>query len=532
MSVYGSGSELRTAELVASLSLAMDLGMGQPMEHAQRSCLLGLRLADDLGLEESERVVLYYVCLLAWIGCHGDSYEMASLFGDDIAARAGTRDYDLVGLDGWRYLARHVGAGRSVLGRAKAFGSFAVSGWRTVEEFDGTHCAAAGDFALRLGLDPGIRDALQHSFERWDGKGGPHGLSGEELALSARIVQLVDFVVAWYRIGGVEGAIAAARERRGGQLDPDLVDRFCRLAPVVLPELDATPTWDALIEAEPALRPTLGGEELDAALEAVADFADLKSPYFTGHSRAVAALMEAAASQYGLPSGEGVKVRRAALIQDIGRLGVSNAIWDKQGPLSPAEVERVRLHPYFVERMFARPPLLAELGALAAMHHERCDGFGYPRGLPGGALPPSAKLLAAADCYQALVEPRPHRPAVAPEEAEPEIRLEVRAGRLDGEAVDAVLAAAGHRVRRRRQWPAGLTPREVEVLRVLARGASNKEIARELVISPKTAGNHVEHIYVKTGARTRAGASLFAMKHGLLDAEIGQTPHEMTSSPA
>jgi HD domain len=388
MTSGGGSSELRTAEFVASLSLAMDLGMGKPMEHAQRSCLLGLRLADDLGLDESERVVLYYVSLLAWIGCHGDSYEMASLFGDDIAARAGVYEYDLVGLDLWRYMARYLGAGRSAVGRARAFGLFAVSGWRTVEEFDGTHCAAAGDFALRLGLDPGIRDALQHSFERWDGKGGPAGLRGEELALSARIVQLVDYVVAWYRLGGVDGAIAGARERRGAQFDPDLVDRFCRLAPVVLPELDATPTWDALIEAEPALRPTLVGEELDAALEAVADFADLKSPYFTGHSRGVAALVEAAAPRYGLPDGEAVKVRRAALIQDIGRLGVSNSIWDKQGALSPAELERVRLHPYFVERMFARPALLAELGALAAMHHERCDGFGYPRGLPAARCRP------------------------------------------------------------------------------------------------------------------------------------------------
>jgi HD-GYP domain-containing protein (c-di-GMP phosphodiesterase class II) len=527
-----SGSELRTAELVASLSLAMDLGMGQPMEHAQSSCLLGLRLADDLGLDKPDRAVLYYVCLLAWIGCHGDSYEMASLFGDDIAARAGVYEYDLVGFDSWRYLARHVGAGRSRLGRARAFGSFAVSGWRTVEEFDGTHCAAAGDFALRLGLDPAIRDALQHSFERWDGKGGPAGIRGEELALSARIVQLVDFAVAWHRLAGVEGAVEAARERRGGQLDPGLVDRFCALAPVVLPELDATPTWDTLIDAEPALRPTLDAEELDAALEAVADFADLKSPYFTGHSRGVAALVDEAAPRYGLPNGEAVKVRRAALLQDIGRLGVSNAIWDKPGPLSQTELERVRLHPYFVERMFARPALLAELGALAGMHHERCDGFGYPRGLPGSALPASAKLLAAADCYQALIEPRPHRPARSPAEAEGELRLEVRSGRLDGEAVNAVLAAAGHRVRRRREWPAGLTPREVEVLRLLARGSSNKEIARELVISPKTAGNHVEHIYVKTGARTRAGASLFAMKHGLLGAEIGQTPHEMTVSPS
>lgn len=530
MSAHEGSSELRTAELVASLSLAVDLGMGQPMEHAQRTCLLGLRLAEDLSLDDSERAVVYYVCLLAWVGCHADSFEMASLLGDDIAARAGAYEYEFVGLDLVRYLARHLGSGRSLLQRARTLGSFVVSGRRTMEEFDGTFCAAAGDFALRLGLGRDVREALQHSFERWDGKGGPAGRRGNELNLAARIVQLADLTVAWYRLGGVEGAIEVARERRGTQLDPDLVDRFIVIAPIAMPELDGTPTWDALIEAEPALRPTLSGRELDAALEAVADFADLKSPYFSGHSRGVAALVEEAAPRYGLPEGEAVTVRRAALVQEVGRLGVSNAIWDKTGPLSQAELERVRLHPYLAERMLARPPLLAELGGVAAMHHERCDGSGYPRGLPAGALPASAKLLGAADCYQALLEPRPHRPARTPAEAEAELRLDVRAGRLDGDAVHAVLAAAGHRVRRRREWPAGLTPREVEVLRLLARGSSNKEIGRELVISPKTAGNHVEHIYLKIGARSRAEASLFAMKHGLLDAEMRQTPHDMTSS--
>ena len=212
MTVRGGGAELRTAELVALLSLATDLGMGQPMEHAQRTCLLGLKLADDLSLDDSERAVVYYVCLLAWVGCHADSFEMASLVGDDIAARAGAYEYEFVGLDLLRFLARYLGAGGSPLERARAFGSFVVSGWRTVEEFDATHCAAAGDFALRLGLGPEVRDALQHSFERWDGKGKPAGLRGEELTLAARIVQLADLAVAC--TGSAE---SGARSRlRGG----------------------------------------------------------------------------------------------------------------------------------------------------------------------------------------------------------------------------------------------------------------------------------------------------------------------------
>ena len=203
-------------------------------------------------------------------------------------------------------------------------------------------------------------------------------------------------------------------------------------------------------------------------------------------------------------------------MHDLGRLGVSNAVWDKRGPLTPADIERVRLHPYLTERMLAFSPALAPLGAIAVQHHERLDGSGYPRGLSGDAITPAGRILAAADCYHAITEMRPHRPARSPAEAAAEVRAEVAAGRLDGDAVDAVLRAAGHRVRRRREWPAGLTAREVEVLRLLARGLSNKEIAELLVISRKTAGSHVEHIYTKIGASNRAQASLFAMKHGLM----------------
>ena len=203
-------------------------------------------------------------------------------------------------------------------------------------------------------------------------------------------------------------------------------------------------------------------------------------------------------------------------MHDLGRLGVSNAVWDKRGELTRSELERVRLHPYLSERMLAFSPALAPLGAIAVQNHERLDGSGYPRGLSGDAITPMGRILAAADCYHAMTELRPHRPARSAEEAAAEVRAEVAAGRLDGRAVDAVLRAAGHRVRRQREWPAGLTSREVEVLRLLARGLSNKKIAEQLTISRKTAGSHIEHIYTKIDASNRAQASLFAMRHGLM----------------
>ena len=209
-------------------------------------------------------------------------------------------------------------------------------------------------------------------------------------------------------------------------------------------------------------------------------------------------------------------LNRAGLVHGYGRLGVSNGIWDKPGPLAAGEWERVRMQPYLTGRMLQQSPALAPLGALAIQHRERLDGSGYPRGLSGAALSRSARLLGAVDAYQSMREPRPYRSALTPDVAAAQLQAEVRAGRLDADAVKATLSAAGHRVGRRTDGPAGLTSREVDVLRLLARGLSSKEISARLVISPKTARNHIEHIYAKTGSSSRVMAGLFAMHHGLL----------------
>ena len=385
----------------------------------------------------------------------------------------------------------------------------------------------------RLGLGDDVRQSLKESFERWDGK-GLFGAKGEEIRLTSRLVYLADVVAVFHRIGGVDAAVAVAKERSGTHFDPALVDLFCRQAPELLSDLDAGTNWDTVIAAEPQLGRLVSAEQFDDILEAIGDFADLKSPYTIGHSRAVADLAAEAARIYGLPEDAVVTIRRAGLVHDIGRLGVSNAIWDKRGALTQAEMERVRLHPYLSERMLAFSPALAPLGAIAVQHHERLDGSGYPRGLSGDAISPAGRILAAADTYRAMTELRPHRPARSSEEAASELRAEVTAGRLDGDAANAVLRAAGHQVRARRDWPAGLTAREVEVLKLVACGLSNKEIAERLVISRKTAGNHVEHIYTKIGVSNRARAGLFAMQHGLMtDAVFARSPQptERSDSP-
>ncbi len=258
------------------------------------------------------------------------------------------------------------------------------------------------------------------------------------------------------------------------------------------------------VAAEPALAVELSPDQLDRALAAVANFVDLKSPSTLGHSVAVAELAEEAGRRLGLPPEQVLALRRAGYVHGFGRLGVSNSIWDRPGPLSAGEWERIRMYPYLTERMLHQSAALAPLGEIAVQHRERLDGSGYPRGLSGGAISRPARVLGAADAYASMREPRPHRPARPAQEAAAQMRAEVRAGR---EAL------------------AGLTAREVEVLILLARGLSNKQIAEQLVITPKTAGNHVEHIYAKIDASSRAAAAMFAVQHSLL-------PEEKLAAPA
>jgi HD-GYP domain-containing protein (c-di-GMP phosphodiesterase class II) len=512
-------AHLRLAELLAALSLGIDLGFGQPMEHVLRQCLIALRLAELAGLDEERRADVYYTALLVNVGCHTDAYEQAKWFGDDIALKSGKYDYEFRSLRGAAAGMRRLGSGHAGSHRLRVAIEFALSGHREVADMINQHAEMARRLGEELGLSEQVLDALAGAYETWDGRGWPGELKGDEVPLAARVAQLAEFVEVAHRVGGVEAAKAVARERADAQFDPHLAELVCAEGGTILSGLDEVETWDAVIDAEPALAVVLSWDRFDAALLAIANFVDLKSPYSLGHSRAVADLAAEAGKQLGLSDSEVRTLRRAGLAHDFGRLGVSNAIWDKRGPLGVGEWERVRMHPYLTERMLHQSQALAPLGAIAVQHRERLDGSGYPRGVSATAISRPALTLGAADAYQAMREPRPYRPERSADQAAVELRAEVKAGRMDADSVEAVLGAAGHRVSRRRGGPAGLTAREVEVLRLAARGLSNKEIAERLVISPKTVASHVEHIYAKIGASTRAAASLFAMQHGLLPEE-------------
>jgi HD-GYP domain-containing protein (c-di-GMP phosphodiesterase class II) len=507
---------VRLAELVAALSLVSDLGMGRPMERALRQTVIALRLAAASEGDERLGAAVYYTSLLTWVGCAVDTSEMAELFGDETELYAEANDDDLGARSRALFVARRLGRGGSALRRVGMVGRFLLTAGRPVQRTMHAHALALGELAERLGLGPEVARPLLQSFERWDGAGIPGAAGGDELAPAIRVVHLADTLEAFHHAGGADAALDVARQRRGTQFDPDLVDRFCRHHREILAGLDDIAAWDEVIALDPRLDEVLDGERLDTALEAVADLADLKSPLRLGHSRGVAGLAAEAARSLGMTASTVTLVRRAGLVHDVGMVGVPSGVWDATAPWSWSQRERARTHPYLTERVLARTATLAEIGRCAALHHERLDGSGYPRGVRGDDIPPPARVLAAADVYHALGEDRPHRPARSPDEAAAHLRDEVRAGRLDGEAVNAVLGAAGHRVRRRPDRAGGLTPRETDVLVLLARGLTNPQIAAELVVSRKTVSTHLQSIYAKLGVGTRTEAALYAMRHDLL----------------
>ena len=510
---------VRLAELIATMSYAADLGLGQPMEHSMRQTVIALRLADLAGAAPDQREATYYLGLLQNSYCHADAAEQARWFGDDITFKAAT--FEMFGMNTAQMAAqllRHLMSHGTAVAKVTRLAMFPVTGQKEMYEFLNTHTPLAGDFADRVGLGDTVSGALRHAYEQWDGKGHPNGVAGPEIPLATRLVSFASTVEVYARHRGPVAVQEMARQRRGAQFDPAIVDLFLAHPTEVLDGLDSAASWDAVIAAEPRLARIVSGSELDGVLEALADLVDMKSPYVAGHSRGVAALVVAAGRLGGFPADEVETLRRAALLHDLGRVGIANSIWDKVGPLTAAETERVRLHPYLTDRMLAHVSALTECREVAVRHHERLDGSGYPRGLTATSLTRADRLLAVADAYHAMTEPRPYRPAMEPAEVAVALWAEVKAGRLDGDAVGLVLRAAGHRAGPRRIWPNGLTAREVEVLGLLSRGCTNKEVARRLVVTPKTVANHVEHIYTKIGVSSRAAATLFATRHGLVGA--------------
>ena len=540
----------RLAELTGALALATDAGAALAPETSLRTCAIALGIARALGAPEAESHDVFYAALLRHVGCTSVAHEEARVAGDELELSRAMRP-----LDRWTpastipALVRGVAVGRGPLRRAVAVTRvIALAPSVAPVTFRG-RCEVAVRMASRLALGPGVERALGEAFERWDGRGLPDGLAGDAISRPARVVAAAELAALFLAAGGVDAAREVVAARAGGQIDAAVAAVLLKNAGPILESARAPGLWTRVMDMEPEPRATLAQAEIGAWAELAADYADLKSPFTLGHSREVARIAVDAGRELDLDAASLEELRLAALLHDVGRVTVSNAVWDKPGPLDAGERDLVDGHAFESERIVARVPALRAVARIASLAHERLDGGGYHRGLSDATLVPAARILAAADVAQALSQTRAHRPAFQRPEASALLRECVRRGTLCARAVDAVTSAAGlpaatkpadatpdgtPRARsnpaaatptrvpstatERPSLPCGLTGREVEVLRMVAAGRTDKEIARALSISHRTVHHHNRHAFAKIGVSTRAATALFMIEHGLMGA--------------
>jgi len=507
---------------VATLALAQDNAFGQPLESQLRSSLLANWLCEAGQFGQEVRDTAYWVSLLRYIGCTGHAHEVATVFGDEIAIRAQSLIHDAANpAEVMGDVIAFATRGRAPEERDHIVQMIQQTAVAWAEHNFASGCEVADMLVARLDFGQGVRDALRYTFERWNGHGFPAHVGGESIPLPMRVVHLTHDMEAIARIFSPERALQTARDRRDRTYDPVVVDLFLDHGAGWLERLGRLEPWDAVLALEPEPHRMLEGEALDEALEVVADFIDLKSPFMSGHSRRCARLAAEAARGLGFTEEAVTGLRRAALLHDFGTTAVSNSILDKPGALTRTEFDRVELHPLLTEQMLRRSPALAALNPYAAAHHEKSDGSGYHRRVRADAVDPGASVLAAVEIYVGMTTDRADRDACSAEDAATELRELASRGVIESRAARAVLAAAGHDAPRARtvarpKLVGRLSRREADVLRLAARGLTTQQIAERLVISPKTADHHIQHIYTKIGVSTRAAAALWATQHGVV----------------
>lgn len=503
-------ARIRLSELLSALSLTTDLGAGMPFEKGLRTCVAASAFGSALRLPADEQRSVFQAALLRSIGCTAHAPENAAMFGDDTRFQRALKELDPAD---WEVFSVRFGDWDRA--RQQQLLGLLVNQTPTTGVYAArSGCEVSAALGARLGIEPAAIRALDHVYERWDGRGIPDGCAGDDVNLVARVVHIAEQAVLAHFRGGEAATRGEVARRAGGQLDPDLCTAFSAHFEQVIGALAAPDILAAVLAAEPPPAAFVNPGDLDRLCMALAIFTDLKGLHLVGHSPHVAGLAAGAARLMGMNEPEVGRVRAAGLLHDLGRTAVSSEIWDRPGPLGPADQERVRLHSYWTERILVRCPAVAHLTPAAAAHHERLDGRGYHRNTRGPELDAAARVLAAADEFAAMTESRPYRPALATADAARELIADASAGRLDPGAAAAVIEAAGL-PRPQPSWPCELTDREVDVLRLCARGMTNREIADELFVSARTVQHHLASVYDKTGRRTRAGAAVFAVEHGL-----------------
>ncbi len=431
--------EIALSELIGALSRALDVAEGEPPGHAARSCLIGMRLADALGLGAGARSDLFYALLLKDAGCSANSAHMAALFGaDDQVAKHTSKLVNWARpLDAFRWSLRTVAPEGTVTERTARLRAIRNEG-QVTRSLMRARCYRGAEIARKLGFSEATAEAIRALDEHWDGHGQPLGLRGTDIPLAARILCLAQTVEVFHADGGVRAAYRVARKRRGEWFDPALVDALDSFRSDIR-------HWDSLAEADvsdvapPDRRLTADEARLDRIVEGFAAVVDAKSPWTHEHCSRVCAIATEMAKLMGFDELALRRLRRAALLHDLGKLSISNRILDKPGPLTDEERSRFRAHPLLAEQILERVSSFGELAMVASAHHERLDGSGYPRGLTADSLSMPMRVLAVADVYEALISDRPYRAAYRPHEALELMRADVPA-RLDPDAFAALQA--------------------------------------------------------------------------------------------
>jgi HD-GYP domain-containing protein (c-di-GMP phosphodiesterase class II)/DNA-binding CsgD family transcriptional regulator len=527
---------VRAIDLLGALSLMGDMALGLSAGHGARATYLGMRIARDVGLSIDQQADLFYAGLLIDAGCTAwTSQAAAAILGDEIEARRDlfffrdpTDPRDML-----TWLAHYVAAGERLGVRITRAVDFTMRGRQFMLEGLQNSAETAARFARRLDRSSGVQEALRFAFERWDGR-GPQGRRCDLIPIISRITYAAIFLEVFHGVGGRSAALEVARARRGKDLDPLVVDAFVRLSDKesFWEAFESEAIWSFVREMEPdSPFRYFDSERLDEAASAFADIADLKSFYSAGHSRRVAAQAESLAAAMHVSGEDAVVIRRAALLHDVGLVAIPSFILHKPHErLTAAEWEMMRLHPYHAERVLARVPAFSPLCPIVAAHHEQPDGNGYFRGLRDNDIPYPAHILAVADRFDELTHEGPGRKRLSADVAL-EVMQREGGSRLSADVLAALRDCAERGLseepgvatpadaparEERRVWPAALTDREVEVLRVLATGAGRKAMAKQLCVSEHTVRHHLEHIYAKIDVKTRVEATLFAIEHGLL----------------
>ena len=438
---------LRLSEILSALSFALDLTEGQPEGHAVRTCLIGMRIGQGAAIPLGDRGPLFYALLLKDLGCSSNAARLCQVFSAD--DRQLKRDHRLTD---WReplpslaFALRHAAMGASPIGRVWQTVRIGARERGSARAMTQTRCDRGAEIASLLGFTSATQEAIRSLDEHWDGRGMPHGLRGADIPLLGRIVGLAQTVEVFARSYGVDAAMAVALERRGTWFDPLLVDvlRSFRRDRRFWAEVLGPDPASRLAAVEPEDQVGVADEaRLDRIAEAFARVIDAKSPYTARHSHGVAELADGIGRVRGFSLDQRRDLRRAALLHDIGKLGVSNRVLDKPGPLTAEERGQVQAHAGLTQRILERVAAFAPIVEIASAHHERLDGSGYHRGVDGARLDPLSRALAVADVCEALMADRPYRPGLPWDRVAAILRQEAGRG-LCPESVAALEASHG-----------------------------------------------------------------------------------------